>query len=288
MFRAWRSRPFRFRTLLHALQNWRPLLTQAERSGYVFALNLPYFLTDILGKFGNFWMYRLMNAIACNSPKKPLQGPEGWDMMASSLGPSQAEAGSSGPSASSAVNQNVGENGIREAPFAYPPSVALRAALGGWRSKIGVYRHGLAFSPWTKSLDVLVRLDELQYEVRSPSVESPVGAERGGLAHQLSGSRVGGVLDLGPAGSFGAPTTVLWGKRDIAVEMGLATDGMADYFGVAGSQFVVVEKATHWTPLDPTAIPVWKAVLLWATTGEHGRLEEVVGNMDGVKIVAES
>ena len=291
MFRAWRSRPFRFSTLLHALQNWKPLLVQAKKSGYVFALNLPYFLTDFLGSVGNFWMYRLMNAIALNSSTKPLSGTEGWQMLASSLGPSPAEAKFSGSTSSASASKEIpGENGIREAPLAYPPSVADRAALGGWHAKIGVYRHGLAFSPWEKSLHVLVRLSELHYHARSPSsADAPAsgGGESGATTRHRSGSRVGGVLDLGPAGSFGAPTTVLWGKRDIAIEMGLATDGIADYFGVAGSQFVLVEKSNHWTPLDAAAIPVWKSVLLWAASGEQGRLEEVIGRMDGVKVVAE-
>src|SRR4051794_24343034 len=114
MFRAWTARPLRFSTLLHALNNWKPLFTQAQRSGYVAALNLPYFFTDFLGRFGNFWMYRLMNAIACNSPKEPPRGSEGWDMLASSLGPSQAEAPSNAGSTSSSQNDILGEEGIRE------------------------------------------------------------------------------------------------------------------------------------------------------------------------------
>jgi hypothetical protein len=289
MFRTWIHRPFRFNTLLHALQNWKPLLVQAQRSGYVFALNLPYFLTDFLGGIGNFWMYRLMNALALNSPTKPLTGTEGWSMLASSLGPSPVEAASTG--SSSPPKAIPGETGIKEAPLAYPPAVALRAAAGGWHAKIGVYRHGLAFSPWEKSLHVLVRLSELQHRAaHSSSPSSPTSGSGEGVAaktRRRSGSRVGGVLDLGPAGSFGAPTTVLWGKRDVAVEMGLNTDGMVDYFGIAGSQFVLLERANHWTPLDPAAIPTWKAVLMWAVSGEEGSLREVLAGVDGVKMVAE-
>jgi pimeloyl-ACP methyl ester carboxylesterase len=216
-------------------------------------------------------------------------------MLASSLGPSPADATSGNPGAP-APKDIPGESGIREAPLAYPPGVARRAAGGGWHAKIGVYRHGLAFAPWEKSLHVLVRLSELHYHARAPSADGPTSTGGGGAGEgspttttrRRSGSRVGGVLDLGPAGSFGAPTTVLWGKRDIAVEMGLATDGMADYFGVAGSQFVLVEKAGHWTPLDAAAIPVWRSVLLWAASGEEGRLGDVLGGVDGVKIVAET
>lgn len=79
---------------------------------------------------------------------------------------------------------------------------------------------------------------------------------------------------------------MLWGKKDLAVEIGLATDGIADYSSVAEP----VRGHGEGDALDAAGSvgdSGVREVLLWAVSGEHGKLEEVLGDMGGVKVVTE-
>ena len=247
MARTWVHSPLNFRPLRRAFSNLSPLFKQVIKSGYIFVFNLPYPLANVIGTLGDFWFFRYLNAVSQHAdPAKPLEGTYGAEMLASSVGPSIREC-------QSAVNAS---------DLAYPDSVRRRAARsGGWFEKLRVYREGLAFRPWEKSLETLWDLNQIQ--------------QRAGRRRSSSGT---GLFDTSPKGSIKAPTTVLWGKSDVAIENSIAIDGMRDYFGVKSSQLILLSSCGHWVPLEKQGIPVFEEVINWAITGEQGSLKDRLGD----------
>lgn len=246
MVRTWLHSPFNLRLLRTAAGNLTPLLRQVVKSGYVFVFNLPYPLSNFVGSIGDFWFLRYLNAVSTHpNPAKPLEGFYGAEMLASSVGPSMIEC-------TSAVNASE---------LAYSESVRQRARTGGWLEKIRVYREGLAFKPWEKSLETLWELNQLlQNGVRRRS------------------SSNAGLFDTGPAGSIRAPVTVIWGKSDVAIENTIAIEGFRDYFGAKSSQLIMISHCGHWAPVEKQGIPIFEEVIEWATTGEKGLLKDKLGD----------
>jgi hypothetical protein len=145
----------------------------------VFIFNLPYPMANIVGSVGDFWWFRFLNAITEHpDPVNPLTGSHGMDILATTIGPSQREC-------TTAVNGT---------DLAYSESVRQRADTGGNQEKLTYYRHGLAFSRWRKSIEILWELDQLQQQ----------------QAGRRRSSSSAGLFDTGPEGSLKVPTTVIW------------------------------------------------------------------------------
>jgi pimeloyl-ACP methyl ester carboxylesterase len=253
---TWLRSPFNLRLLQRAFSNIAPLLRQGVKSGYVFIFNLPFPMANLVGRVGDFWWYRYLNAVSTHpDPSKPLTGTHGAEMLASSVGPSVKEC-------TTAVNASE---------LAYSQSVRKRARTGGFQDKLSFYRHGLAFSPWEKSIEILWELNQLQLKAgrrRSPSSAT--------------------LFDTSPEGSLKAPMTVIWGKTDIALENAIALEGFRDYFAVENSQLLTIAECGHWSPVEKQGIPIFEEVIEWAITGEQGSLKDRLGdNHPSAQIISE-
>jgi pimeloyl-ACP methyl ester carboxylesterase len=229
-------------------------------SAYVFVFRLPYLLAILPGVPGDFWMFRYLNAVSENiNPSRPIPGAAGFDLLASSIGPSLIQ-----------ISQTANEGDM---VLEYPTSVKSRATNGGWYEKIRLYREGLAFLPWEKSLETLWELNSLQQT--SPS------------SRHRSGS-LAGIFETEPPGSLRNPTTVIWGKEDHALSHTLCLEGIEDYFAVHGSNVVMLSNCGHWVPLSKHGVDAWQEVVHWAVTGEKESLKQRLDDYPLAKVVLEA
>jgi len=273
MTKTFLHNPSNFRLLRAIYPTLKPIIRQLTMSGYVFVFRLPWPLSTILGRLGDFWFYRLLVAFSANNnTTDPIPGAHGWDMLASCLGPSKAEIDIPG-----ADVKPTDDNPHQSVMYSYP--IKSRASTGGWSEKVRLYRDGLAVDPWNKSLKILWELNQLEEASRSVSSS--------GSGRRRSGSRVG-IFDIGPPGTFAAPTTILWGQKDVACNQAIAMDGVSDYFGVPPSHFITFPKVGHWTPHDVAAVDVWEAVIHWALKGEKETMAKLLERYDAAKLVLES
>lgn len=197
-------------------------------------------MVNSLATVGEHWFFRYLNAVTMHpDPPKPLEGSLGAELLASSTGPSMRECVITG-----------------KEDLAYPASVRERAQNGTWFEKVRIYRDGLAFSPWEKSLETLWDLTQLQpRKVRRRSSS--------GVA----------LFNTGPEGTLRAPTTVIWGQDDIAIERSFAVQGIKDIFGCKSSQLIEIPGCGHWSPIEKKGVPIFERVIAWAAGGEVGSLE---------------
>jgi pimeloyl-ACP methyl ester carboxylesterase len=77
-----------------------------------------------------------------------------------------------------------------------------------------------------------------------------------------SGSRVG-VFDEGPQGSLKAPSTIVWGLDDLALDSRICVDGLAEYLP-HHSQVVILPHGGHFTPMQRDSRILLEKVILWA------------------------
>ncbi|KAF2668531.1 alpha/beta-hydrolase [Microthyrium microscopicum] len=276
MFKTWIHHPTNLRLLRQIYPNLKPVLRQLSKSAYVFAFKLPWPFNLILGRMGNFWFYRLCNALAYQS-REPVTGAAGWDMLASCLGPSDIEYLSTSKSAHA---EKRGSALVEDET--YPHSIKHRTTTGGWATKICYYHDGLPTGIWTKSLQTLWELNQLEQASSSFSSASSSGSTR-----RRSGSRVG-IFDIGPPGTLAAATTVLWGQKDAACDYAVAIEGIGDYFGVHDSHLIHLPNAGHWTTMDPQAVDVWELVIHWAVKGEGDKMMELLEGYPAAKLVFSS
>jgi hypothetical protein len=277
MLTTWANNPTNFRPLKHIYPSLKPILSQLVLSGYVFVFRLPWPLSSALGGLGDFWFYRLLNAFATtNKPTEPLAGAYGWDMLASSLGPGPLEVR---PGLKGQEDEDYDDSDSEH--LSYASTLKKRSKSGGWATKIRLYQDGLATKRWTKSMQTLWELTQL--EQSSVSISS---TSSGASARRKSGSRVG-LFDTSPEGAFGAATTILWGEKDIACNQAIAMGGVVDFFGVRGSHLVTLAKVGHWTTSNVQGVDVWEAVIHWAVTGEQGTMEDLIKRYPSAKLAVD-
>ena len=244
MLRAWMQSPRNYRLLAKSYANVKPILAQLVKSGYVFTFRLPPPFTPVLGSLGDFWFFRLLNAVACgdNDPSVPARTPLGYGLLASTAGPGPAECETEVAAAD--ADASTSEDGS-SAAWKYSEGVRRRSATAGWLDKTALYRDGCFAAKWDKPLELLVAL----------------------AADRRRASSAVAIAKLGPDGALLAPVSLLWGAADLAVENALALDGFVDYFTRA-SHIVKITGCGHWAPVDPVGEPVFDAVLNWALDGE--------------------
>jgi pimeloyl-ACP methyl ester carboxylesterase len=213
----------------------------------------------------------------------PVLGTHGWELLASSLGPSAVELNSALETPSRPVNPLDTEVDDDR----YPISVKSRVASGGWGEKIRLYRENLLAAKWNKSLQLVWELNQIETAHTTTSISSASSTSASSLRRRSSAFKAGanGLFDFGPRGSLGAATTVLWGVQDVALNQQLAMDGIGEYFGVNGSHFVTLQNVGHWTPMSRAAVGVWETVIAWALGGEEGALGEALVDYPNAKIV---
>ncbi|KAF2503318.1 putative alpha/beta fold family hydrolase [Lophium mytilinum] len=244
MLHTWLQRPLSVRLLKTAFRTVSPLLSQARKSGYVVVFQLPPPLSNFAGRMGSKWFLRLLHKLSRKPGPAGLSPAEAAECMAATIGPGAAQLGT-----------------ITEDGLAYPEAVKQRQHDDGWSEKIRIYREGLFKGKWEKSLEMIVRLSEL--DGQSFSRRSSSGA---------------GLFEDGPPGSLQAPVTVVYGKKDPAFEQRLALEGISDYL-TKRSQIVVLEKGGHWLPVEKAGADVLEQIVLWALEGEDGALKSRLGDM---------
>ncbi|KZF22210.1 putative alpha/beta hydrolase [Xylona heveae TC161] len=244
------QRPSESRHVIHTvIHTSLPLLSQLKKSGYIFMLNLPMPFTALFGRLGGYWWIRYVRGLE-KGAKPSFQGISVAELMASSLGPSKMEVASATP---------VGER--------YPPSVTARLRSGPWPEQIRLYREGLAWGTWEKSLETLGILFNLD-DGRRPS----------------SGA---GLFEEGPLGSLKAPATIIMGERDLAMEPRIALDGIGDYL-FRRSQVIILPKNGHWVPIEDKGGALLEQVIQWAGTSRQEKLSQRVNGLGtGAKITVE-
>lgn len=268
MLSSWKRAPSNLRLLSKAFANIKPVLKQIIKSGYVFVFNLPTPLSGMLGAIGDHWMLRVINAATVSpDPTHPLDGIHGAEILASSVGPGPNQFALRSPAKNTAPASGPSDKSTAcdPPPLYYGDTVRRRALSGGWCEKLGLYRDGCLTRPWAKSLEVLWCLNQLE---NSDEV----------LIRRRSSGSTAGLFEVGPEGVLGAPTTVIWGREDIAIENCIAIEGMGDYFGVRGSQLVVIGRCGHWTPVDRLGESVFEAVVEWSLAGERMPLKRWFGD----------
>jgi pimeloyl-ACP methyl ester carboxylesterase len=166
------------------------------------------------------------------------------DCLATTLGPSPAEAANTGSGA------------------AYPESLQDRAASPGahfWALS-SFYRDGPGTKRWTKSLELIADL----YALETQASESSSPARR-----RSSSSASSALFPPQLKGVMHAPVTVLWGEKDPSCRRPMFLDGMGDYI-TKDSEIVVLPRSGHWTPVETESRQALAHVVALYAAGEEG------------------
>lgn len=165
MWHTWMQKPLNFRPLRNSWRTLRPLLTQLNKSHYIFAFNLPVLLARISGSFTGAWFLSKMHRIASHGVIT--DGDSGAikdaaEALASSLGPGieQCKTHIQAPLPSVPEKQAVNDT---TTPHNYPSTVHSRATSPshGWFQKTRYYRDSLILGHWYKSLQTILSLSVL-------------------------------------------------------------------------------------------------------------------------------
>lgn len=234
-----------------SIKTLRPLLKQILMFGYIFSFHLPQRLVRYLGTGGSLALIRGIHSSQLRQKK-----PESYiaESLACTLGPGIQEC-------KSAINEG------------YSRSVLERAkspAENFWQ-QTGYYRDGAATDRWEKSLEILVALQNLTSEPSSPD-------------RRRSSTSTSSTLFNPPLkGTLGAPATILWGLKDLAIGKQVCLDGIGDYL-TRGSEVVLLPRSGHWTALEAESRAALARVIgLYA----GGLEEQVTGKISVTKYVNE-
>ncbi|CAI7637713.1 hypothetical protein N7533_002863 [Penicillium manginii] len=240
MFNTALNSPLSSRTpVLQAFRTLGPVIRQAGLSGYIFAMQLPPAAVRHFLTGGNS---SLMVAIHRSSYGSHKPTPEDKaDAMAITMGPSLAE---------SKIQNANGDSFPEEIDYSQDFSKIFDMA--------SYYRQGAASARWHKSLETIAGLHGI------------AGDE--GLRRTSSGT---GIFDEGIPGVLKAPSTIIWGQKDIALDPHICLDGIGDYL-VKDSQVVMLPRSGHWTPIEMESRAALEAAIQWAVGGEKGEVEAAV------------
>lgn len=192
-----------------------------------------------LGTGGNRAFLRMVHKRAYGSDS--FTDLDAAECMASTLGPSKDEC---------KTKTTTGEE--------YPTSVKLERSVSNFHHMAGYYRHGAASKRWHKSVETVANLHIISQ-----------GNE---LRRASSGA---GMFDEGPAGVLKAYSTILWGKRDQALQPQLCLDGISDYL-VSHSQVIELPQSGHFTPIERESRVALEKALEWAAKGEREDIGAVI------------
>lgn len=225
--------------LSQALRTLGPLFRQVALSGYVFAMQLPTPMVQYFLTGGNFSLMKA--AHKASHGKGEFTPRDAAESMASSMGPSPAES------------KTQTANGD-----AYPPTIKYDSEFAKFMNMAGYYRDGAATARWHKSIETITSLHGV------------------GGGHELRRTSSGaGLFDEGAPGVLRASSTVLWGKKDIALDSSICLDGMADYL-VHGSQIILLPRSGHFTPIESESRAALEKAVEWAVQGEKEDVEAAV------------
>lgn len=240
MFKTSLQSPIRSRsTLIKAIKSLKPVLHQAKLSGYIFAMLLPLTFVQYLGTGGNRSFLRMVHKLSYGEDS--FSEADASECMASTIGPSQDECKTQTAS---------GEE--------YPMSVKTERSVSNFVHTASYYRHGAASKRWQKSVETVANLHSISQ-----------GNE---LRRASSGA---GMFDNGPAGTLKAPSTIIWAKKDLALQPQLCLDGISDFLG-SRSQAIELPRSGHFTPIERESRMALEKAVEWAAKGEREDIGAVI------------
>ncbi|KAJ5803302.1 uncharacterized protein N7503_005752 [Penicillium pulvis] len=139
----------------------------------------------------------------------------------------------------------------------YPNTVRFDSKFANVMNLAGYYRDGASVSYWKKSPETVVALDKLA------NGKEPQGAK----------------------GALKAPSTIFWGKKDIALHTAICLDGMSDFIP-KNSQVVLLPKSGHFTPIELESRVALTTAIQWAIAGEQGDIGAALSK-SSVEVIAQ-
>lgn len=192
--------------------------------GYIFVMHLPRPMVKYLAYGGN---YAFSRGAAKAAHGKNLDEWNVQEGLAVTFGPGVIEVDTKtvdGESYGSTVHQRAASAGE---PF--------------WQQS-AYYRNGLAFQKWTKSLELIADLYNLESEGSGSPGISPI-------RRRSSSSASSTLFTEQYEGALRAPCTLLWGGKDQAILKEMCLDGIGDYLS-KGSEVILLPKTRHWVPVE--------------------------------------
>ncbi|GIK02434.1 hypothetical protein Aspvir_006487 [Aspergillus viridinutans] len=240
MFKTSIRSPIRSRsTLIKAIRSLWPVFRQLKRSGYIFVMQLPMGFVKYFGSGGNFSFLKAVHQTSHGDVD--FTARDAAECMASTMGPSTEEC--------KTRTAQCDE---------YPASVKEERALSNFQHMVGYYRDGAASGRWCKSVQTIADLHSIA----------------GGNELRRIGSGAG-LFDEGPTGALKASSTILWGKKDVALDPQICLDGISDYL-VYNSEVVMLPRSRHFTPLERQSRVAIEKTVEWAVKGEREDIGAVV------------
>ena len=157
-----------------------------------------------------------------------------------------------GPSANECSTQTVDKGQL-----SYSPSVARRAQIRGefFIHLTAYYRDGVGTKRWEKSLETIATLHNIEVEMS------------GDFRRRRTSSASSGLFEPIYAGSLRAPTTIIWGQKDLACTERICLDGIGDYLYAKGSQVILLPRSGHWVPCEKASRAALDRVIEWYVDG---------------------
>ena len=231
IFRQFKQAPVKNRAcLLKAFRTTKPLLYQVLLFGYIaIFVTLPATLVKYLCLGGNMAFLRGAHRSAYRGSKDEYSEA---DSLASTFGPSLSECNTELTATSFKSINKAGRYGKQIASRAQDPGAVVM-------SKTSYYRDGLAFSHWTKSLEIIAELHSI----------ATTNANGSPMRRRSSSNSSGALFMENYRGILHAPATFLWGQKDMACTQAICLDGVSDYLA-RDSEVVLFPRTGHWLPME--------------------------------------
>lgn len=233
--------------LRKALATVSPVAAQLIKSGYIFVFNMPpWFIRQIATGADMAFLRHCHRSANKSLFKADSSLPHAADAMAGTIGPGWADCKTATKS-----GEQYGKTILDSRAHTTSASFFLHQTY--------YYNKRVSSGKWEKSLEVIADLHSLENE-RGPSSSGE---------SMIQGSM--------PQGSLRAPTTVIWGKDDMALDPKICLDGYAGYM-VPKSQLVSLEGVGHWVPVDAMGAKAVETALHWefASNVDAKSLEDVL------------
>lgn len=136
------------------------------------------------------------------------------------------------------IGPSVNECTTTSQSLSYGNDVQERSIVfphGDWDTRIRLYKEGLFTGDWT------LRTQQTEEVIQMKAGQKPC---------------------------FRCPATIIWGRKDMALDYRMCVKGAEDYFRPANghkeaeSQIVLIEQGGHWSPLEDTGASVLRELLL--------------------------
>lgn len=194
---------------------------------------MPLTFPHSLSYFGDNWLLRKVHEQAADK-SLPENSDEAAEALASSLGPAPEQCGQS----------------------QYSASVYQRAQGKPMTEQVRYYREGLAFEKWKLSNKVITDLKKLERD--KPHLEAYTGTDS---------------ISRRPVGALQAKSTILWGLRDVALDMRITLTGIEDYL-TEHSHVIVAPQIGHWLPLNDMGMKLLENSVDWVLSAQDAALSK--------------